>query len=481
MLESGSSTDLATVDSDKNLRTNLPYTNSAGTDINGGDAKAGAVAMMSEVDKGLLSGSRKMVSPEADGDFRLRIAQETILDEETFNYTAQNTGRHLYSNTTMTLGWTAAGMSTNASNITTTTTGVTFGTYKFFPILGAGGMTYLQFKGSFSALPVANTIIDIGLFIRGAANPYTPVDGVYFRMNSAGLIGVINHNGTENHVTLSFTPTINQAYEFIISIQEGRARFWINDELAGEINTPAGQGQPFMATALPFSIRHAITGGAAGGVMNFVLRDYSVSLGGLNFSRPLGEYGNAAFGSYQGLSGGTMGSLAGYANNTNPTAAVPTNTTSTVLTALGGQGWETDTLAVNTDGVIMSYQVPAGTVNVPGKVLKITGIKIDSYVQTVLTGGGYNAQFALCFGHTAVSLATGETTAAKAPRRIPIGAYSVASAAAALTQFPTIQLTLQNPIYVNPGEFLAIAKKKVGTAPSAGVIAYLISLDYAWE
>lgn len=77
------------------------------------------------------------------------------------------------------------------------------------------------------------------------------------------------------------------------------------------------------------------------------------------------------YGSYQGLSGGTMGSLASYANNANPTAAVPTNTTAALGTGLGGQFWETDTLAVNTDGIIDSYQVPAASANYSGKRLSI--------------------------------------------------------------------------------------------------------------
>lgn len=196
----------------------------------------------------------------------------------------------------------------------------------------------------------------------------------------------------------------------------------------------------------------------------------------------MGTVGNRKYGSYQGLSGGTMGSLASYANSANPTAAVPTNTTSTVLTALGGQGWETDTLAVTTDGIIMSYQNPAATVNVQGRRLRLSGIKIDSFVQTALTGGGYNAQLSLCFGHTAVSLATAEAAAAKAPRRIALGSYSVASGAVALTQFPTIEVDLRGAeIYINPGEFIAVAKKKIGTAPSAGVISWTFTPIYSWE
>ena len=60
--------------------------------------------------------------------------------------------------------------------------------------------------------------------------------------------------------------------------------------------------------------------------------------------------------------------------------------------------------------------------------------------------------------------------------------YRVASGAAALVQLPTLDFDFSSaPIYVNPSEFIAIAKKKVGTAPSAGVIAYTITPIYSWE
>jgi hypothetical protein len=205
-------------------------------------------------------------------------------------------------------------------------------------------------------------------------------------------------------------------------------------------------------------------------------------MGGINSDSTLAQTGNRIFGSYQGLSGGTMGSLANYANSTNPTAAVPTNTTAALGSGLGGQFWETCTLAVNTDGIISSYQVPTPTVNVPGRRLVVMGVKVDTYIQTAITGGGYNEQWSIAFGHTAVSLATAEATNAKAPRRVPIGSRSVAAAAAALTQLSTIQMDFTGaPIYVNPGEFFAVVKKNVGTVGTAGVEAHTITVSYGWE
>jgi hypothetical protein len=284
----------------------------------------------------------------------------------------------------------------------------------------------------------------------------------------------------------SIISTINELKPLkILSLPQIR----VNNELYGEIETPIGQGQPFMSSTLPVSIRHAHVG-TTGGVINFVLNDYNVTLGGSIYSKTLGETGNATLGSYQGLSGGTMGSLSVYANNTNPTAAIPSNTglTANLPSGLGGQSWQTFTsgLAANTDGILMSYQVPSGTVSVQGKRLKITGVKLSAFIQSVLTGGGFNTTFALDFGGTSVNLTNGESAFAKARRIVllPELTQAVTSAQAANTMVsqPGGAVSMfSEPIYVNPSEFVQLTLKHIGSVATAGVIAYNIQLVYSWE
>jgi hypothetical protein len=184
-----------------------------------------------------------------------------------------------------------------------------------------------------------------------------------------------------------------------------------------------------------------------------------------------------------------MGSLATYANNTNPTAAIPSNTslTANLLGGLGGQAWETFTsgLAANTDGILMSYQVPAGSISVQGKRLRIIGVKMSAFIQTVLTGGGFNSIFTLAFGGTSVNLTTGESTAAKARRIVllPEFTQAVTSAQAANTMVSQpggAVSTFDSPIFVDPGQFVQLCVKHIGTVATAGVIAYNIQLVYSW-
>lgn len=452
-------------------------------------AQIGCARVFGENDTGSFTGSAQIMSPETDLDFRQRQACDTIYDQEQFCYTAQNTGKHQYRNTTITNAWTVNGLQTNSGSATTTTTGTLVNTYAYFPILGTT-TTAVDMEISFSAQPTANTVIDFGLFLPNTSNPYNPTDGCYFRLQSGGLQGVINYNGTETQTSVfsGYTYTNNAKQQFILYITQRYVEFWYNDGtdptatyLLGVLATPTGNGSPCMAAALPFAIRHAIVGGAAGGVIQAALSNYNIRIGGPIIANEAGDIGNRCYGSHQGLSGWTLGSLANYANSANPTAAVPTNTTAALGTGLGGQFWETDTLAVTTDGIISSFQVPAGTVNVAGRRLVINGVTIDSYIQTALTGGGYVAQFVLAFGHTAVSLATAEAATTKAPRRVPLGVHGVAAGATASTVITRVQQDFQKGIYVNPGEFVAVVKKKVGTAPSAGVVAHMITFDYGWE
>jgi len=479
-IKSGASSEIATVNTSKRLLVAL--------DDGSTPAQVGGVRLFSENDTGDASGTAYLVSPETDDDYRLRVAQDSIFDTETFNYTAQNTGKHTYSNTTMTNGWTASGMTTNSGNITTTTTGTSFGSYAEYPLLGSTQL-YCEMEAGFSAATTTNTVIDFGVFRRGGANPYAPTDGAHFRLTAAGLFGVINNNGTETTSgVFTWTHTINRRYQFIITVHEREVEFWIDGVLYASIETPVGQGQPYMSASLPFSVRHAITGGAAGAALSFLLADYTISVGGAQLALTASIMGQRIYGSYQGLSGGTMGSLATYANSTNPTAAAPSNTalTANLPGGLGGQGAVTAAVAAATDGIWGSYQIPAGAANVQGRRCVIRGVRIDAVntgaaVATTAT----TVQFSLAFGHTAVSLATGEAAAAKAPRRIALGfmTWPVGAAIGAQPQFGPLDIDFGDaPIFVNPGEFVALVGKfLVGTATGSQTISFVWQPTYGWE
>ena len=458
-------------------------------------ANVGAIRAFSENDQGVITGVARLASMEVDIDYRGRVSQDIQLDEYSYSAAAQYTGKHTSLATTFTNGFVAGNFTSNSANASGSAAGSFSGiqTYASFPAIGTHTLSFDQ-EVAFSANCPTNNFVEFGgqtATISAAA----PTDGVFFRLNSSGLQGIASYNGAETSTGIfpisssNASPwqyTLNKRYQYIVYIGGVYAAFWMNDGtgavLMGTIPLPAGQGRMCMSQSLRKFFQHRVTGGASGGALQASESGYSVRLGGSNIATVMSTMGNRIYGSYQALDGATQGSLANFANSANPTAAAPTNTTAALGTGLGGQFWETDTLAVTTDGIIQSFQVPTATVNARGARLVVRGVKIQSFIQTALTGGGYNAVWSLAFGHTAVSLATAEGTATKAPRRIPLGVQSVASGAAALLMLQDVVIDFGDaPVFVNPGEFVQCVKKKVGAAPTAGTVAHNITFIYGWE
>ena len=469
----------------------------------------GGVRMFGENDTGAITGAPQLASPETDQDYRQRQAADTPLDEEIFNYAAQNTGKHTFVNSTMAGAWGANSFTTNSGGSVTVNQGLTFGTYKEFPIIGTHTLS-LDIEASFSAAPTTNTIIDFGLFRRGAATAYAPADGAFFRLTSAGLSAVISNNGSEtivgpfpvdkDHPSTPWAYSLNEKYQFIIYVSPRVCEFWINDNgninLFATINTPNGLGQPVAGATLPFSVRHAIIGGNASGAISMNVCRYNVRLGGSNITDTLGTVNNRMFGAYEGLSGGTPGALISGTVTTGtlvaPSAAVPLNASlaANLCNSLGVRSYETFTtgLALDTDGILQQYQVPAGSVSVAGRRLRLNGVKLSAWIQTVMAGGtAIINEFKLGFGNSATSLQTAEAAATKKPRYVLLPELTQA---VALTQAVSTQVAqpggmvcnFQNPIYVEPGQFMELIITHKGTTiPTSGVIAYDIQFDYSWE
>jgi hypothetical protein len=456
-----------------------------------------SVRAMGEVDGGMLTAAPILRPLEVDADYRARVSQDCLFDEEVFNYTAQNTGKHNFAATTMAATWTAGQFTTNSGSITTTTTGVQLSTYAFFPCTGTTTLS-LDAEIAFSEQPKTNTFVEWGVGQAGT-QLIAPADGVFFRLSSAGLQGICSYNGTETSTgvfplsggTGTWVYTDNKRYQFIVYQSMVEAMFWVNDGtgavLLGRLPLPTAQPRMSMAAGGQVFFKHRIVGGAASGSLQAYVGAYNLRQGGVNFATTPSTSGSRTLGAYQGLSGGTIGSLALYPNSANPTAAVPTNTTAALGSGLGGQFWETASLAVNTDGIIQSYQVPVATVNVPGRRLVVRGIGLMSYIQTAVTGGPFVAQYSLAFGHTAVSLATAEAATTKAPRRIALAGFTqavtAAQAVSTLVSQPGDSFIDfgDAPIFVNPGEFIQLVTKHVGTVATAGTIAHVVTFAYGWE
>lgn len=468
----------------------VPVENASGTSLatklSRTTADVGYAAIVGENDAGTVTGSPYLVSPEVSDDYRLRVGVDTLLDYEIFNYAAQNTGKHVYRNTTMTITWNSSnGLLTNGGGITTITTGASFSTYRTFSTSGIAPI-YCEANVAFTAAPTTNTTIDVGFFSLSTSNPYAPTDGAYFRLTSAGLFGVSNFNGSEQTTgggatPMIASPTANHVYKLAILISPAETHFYVDDVLRATLARPSAVGSPMVGGAAPFSIRHAIAGGAAGAALSMRVFSYYVSQGDLpEWMPPI--HARAAQGmAYQGMSGGAMGSLANYANSTNPTSGAGSNV-GQLVTGLGGQVACNATAGAATDFIFWSYQNPAGGLAQTPRKLIINGVwlsttNMGAAVATTPT----TVWWSLAFGHTAVSLATTEAATSKAPRRVPLGAQSIAVGAAIGTMYTpdTITRTFSSPIVVMPGEFVALVGKIiVGTATASQSVWVVSGVDH---
>lgn len=481
----------AKVDANGAAATTIPGYTAAGV-VQFGGPEAGP-AMFCENDPGTVTGERYVKSPEVDEDWRLRVVQDHLLDRETFNYAAQNTGKHSHTFTTLTATVSANGLLTNSGSSVATNVGMTFGTFAEFPVGHAASVTYwemsMALNANIASLP-SNFVLDIGPFRRGASTAFAPTDGAYFRWSSAGITGVMNNSGTEVTEVLTGVSGIlaNENHLYTISLTEKEVEFWIDGVRHGAIVAPAANAQLFRSATLPWSIRHANTG-VVGSAVQALVTDYTVTYGGPVMNETLGAIGNRTLGSYQGLSGGTMGSLASYANNTTTATAAASNTAA-LVTGLGGQAHMTAQVTGAVDNIVTSYQVPAGTTAVQGRRLRINGVRISAAnLGAAVATTATTIAWTLNFGHTAVSLATAETgsfvtATAKAPRRLALGMMYWPSGAVvgATPQNGDIYMPLANPVYVNPGEFIAAAAKFItGTATASQSIYCHVAFDYGWE
>ncbi len=504
ILKGSTSGNGAEVDASKNAMVNAPGYSSAGVVAGGGPEQGPCI--FSEVDAGTKNGVREVLSPEVDKDYRLRVAHDNLMDIEEFVDTAQNTGKFTHNFITLTATMSSSGLLTNSGNITTTTTGMSFNSKT--PVPCGGAQTFVcETSLAFTAQPNANTVVDFGAFLPGAANPFVPLDGAFFRLTSAGLFGIVSKAGVETPTAVfplsggtgTFAYSNNTNYRFLIQMNNVSTSFWINNYKYAEIPNPTGSGYPCQSRSLSWGIRHAIVGGTAGAALQALVTGYRVMIRGVLYADSLGVVGNRTTGAYQGLSGGTMGQLVAGTVTTGtlvkPTAAVPLNASlaANLPNSLGGRIYEALTagLAVNVDAIMSSFTVPAASTAAQARRLKVTGIMMSGIVSTVAVGGPVNTEWYIAFGHTADSMATAEgasftNATTKAPRRVMLPPFTqvitAAQAANTLISQPSTFIAFDAPFYVNPGERIAlVANRTAAVVLTAGVLSYTYQFIYSWE
>lgn len=448
---------------------------------------AGHVVVVSEQDGGTVTGVRRMKELEGSEDYRLRVGTDTPMLHEFFPGTALNSAIWTAPVTTATVTVTGGLLTLNAGLSTASGAVARVSSYRGFPAVATCEL-YCEMVAQFAQLPVASNVTEWGFGI--ATGVAAPTDGAFFRLLANGDFRcVVSNNSVEiQSDALDFAALVGQnaSHHFLVAIGDDRVKFWIDDVLVAIVDRATAGASMVAAGSTPVLLRTYNTGVTSSAqVLRVGL--ISVQIGDLAVNKPWSHVAaGAGWMGYQGQTGGTMGTTASYANNSNPTAtAALSNTAAAVGSGLGGQFNFNAAATGTTDGIVSSFQVPAGTAALPGKTLYITGVKISA----VNTGAAVATTatvlaWSLAFGHTAVSLGTAEAATTKVPRRVALGlqAWPIGAAIGAQPDCGDLFMPFASPIAVQPGEFVqTVAKFVVGTATASQVILVHVTFDAYYE
>jgi hypothetical protein len=494
VIDSGSSSaGKANVDAAYNLQVALPNTH----------AYIGGVRIHSENDSGDHTGVPYLKSPETSPDYRARIGVDTVLFNDVFNATLQNTSLWSYTFNTLTAAQTGLG-TVNFSTVqgTTNAHGAFMRTFQYFPLVNTAPLAIEFYFGQFTAQMVSNEVWLMGIGLPTAATTIT-TDGVWMRLSTAGLQGVIAFNGALT--TTSFTVAkpmadfaTNTMHKALIVIGEREVEYWIDDVLIGEQDIPADNGVPWLSGSQPAFMMKYNTGNVTNTNMIRVSR-VGVTLMDVATAKPWAQ-AQSGMGMNSAVLQNGMNSttvVPTTAGNTNqlilPTTQAGSNSApNAAMLGLGGQFLMTaqaTNVAAAGDMIGCSYANPVPSINITGRNLYITGVSIAcantgaavATTPTLLVWG-------LAWGHTNVSLATLETGTfvtgtTHSPRRIPLGMCSAAVGTPIGGMYDReINRTFDAPIVVRPGEFIATTVRfRVGTATASQEVFYTVMFNGYWE
>ena len=438
-------------------------------------AKSGFAALVSE--KGVYpDNSRLMKEIECSEDYRLRVEADNLWLTDYPLGTAVNTRKWktlLSASQTITIA--GARYELNSSGLTTVNSGSMLQSWRVIPFFKAN-TTYIEFNVNWTLAPVANWFAEWGVSNAASAIALA-TDGVFFRITSGQFRGVCRNASVETSVDLGAVPQEGVVQDFVIEVTQGVVHFWHDSTLLGSITVPNAQFGATASPTLPVFVRTYNAAVAPGVAIKLQCSAIQASNGGADLNRlwPTQQTGMGNS-SVQAPSGSTVGLTANYANSAAPASATLANATAGYAT-LGGQFQFAAVAGAETDYALFGYAVPAG------QTLVVRGIWID----TMNTGAAVATtatwlQWSLGVGCSAVTLATAEGAAAKAPARLALGNQVFPIAAAIGAQAARIDVNLDAPLVINAGEYLhIIVKMPLGTATASQVIRGVVGVNGFFE
>lgn len=416
---------------------------------------------------------------EVGNNGRVRISPENHVLQDLFSGSALNTNLWAPSTSTMTQS-VGSGILTMNSGSSLTANAYSIINSIIQPPFWSDFSSYVHFR--LKATPQTNTTMEFGWGV--VATNTSPTDGVFFRINGAGVMSVvICFGGTETVSTATAAIDSTKSYEVQLEIINDHIKWYVADSSGATYFTDSGDALDAAPMYLPASqiktvqlsttqqmpvfarLYNGATPPVAAaqlviGHANYIQRDMTRLKDWPTTMASMGR------GLYQGPSTASLVQTANHANSTSPSSASLSNTVPG-YTTLGGRYQFAAPASVTTDYLLFAYQVPTGFQAV------ITGISI-----TAMNTGATVAttptilDWALAVDSSAASLATTESPPTSwAPRRLPLGMQGFVVGALAGTSANEITRDFATPLVCNSGRFIqVIVQVPTGTATGSQVI-----------
>ena len=192
-IKGGATSNLAAVDSSGNLAVNLPTT----------DTQAGFSALLAENDPGDVTGTRYVKACEVTEDYRLRIGQDQVQYQLSFEGTTIPQGHIQQNLSTMTVAQASGFIGLNSGNATASGNAANIRTYRTFQLFGAYTV-YVNMWLREANENATNAVSEWGLgYVSGTS---APTDGAFFRREPGGALkAVVNSGGAELEEAITTT------------------------------------------------------------------------------------------------------------------------------------------------------------------------------------------------------------------------------------------------------------------------------------
>lgn len=449
------------------------------------EENAGFAQLSSEVDAGLVTGTRTVIAPEATDDYRLRVGLDCPFFNHSFEGTIVATDRFAQSLSTMTVAQASGFLSLNSGNATANGNYAIVSTRRSFPILGTY-QTYANMWVREANETATNAVSEWGFGY--AATTAAPTDGAFFRrLSGGGLRAVISFAGSETELTITTTNipggdgtgsySATERNLYLVSVHNDATKFWINDVMVASIPTPSTQGAPTSSSEQPLFSRVYNSGVASAGrrvEWGFV----TVEQGDVNWGKPWAHgMAGTGGGSWQVQPGTATGPTVTRTNGAHgwpasATARIAGTWTATSAPALNSMGglWTSpamSTLTSDADYPVFAYLNPAGTNARPGKTLYITGIRCgEAYAAAAASTNAMLLSCIVAVGSTAAATSTADAATTVSPKATVVGAYGWTATAELGSVQPGFSMEFDTPLVVLPGCYLHFIVRPFGTVTS---------------